>query len=151
VNTIFFRRGPKSVNALMAMIALSRRPFQKFRRKPLQPEASGSVENPAQAVTNYAVRLSPGTYQPRDENTSITDRASALRVLIARHLDLPMQRVDNNLVLSQPEFGQRSLLELAAAIDAQFGVYLAPENFGPEMTVERPIGSVLGEHAKKAS
>jgi hypothetical protein len=143
MNTVFFHRGPKKLNPIMQMLELSRRPFGASRRNINPPESACSIVAP-NVAPRPTVRLSPGGYRPKEENTTFMDRATALRALIASHLGLSAQAVRDDLRLQQPCFARQTLLCLAGAIDLQLGVYLNPESFAPGMTVGKLVELVLG-------
>jgi hypothetical protein len=84
---------------------------------------------PRMAPRHAEVRLSPGAYQPREQNTSMADRATTLRILVMQHLGVRVEDGRDNFALDRARFKEQSLLDLAAAIDLQFGVYLELQTF----------------------
>lgn len=135
MNTTFFqpRRQP---NAVIMLLERARRPFAKLQRKAPEAEPAHPSPRPSCTPLHSPVHLSPGTYQPREENTAFLDRATAVRNLVARHLGMASDPAAD-VVLSPPAFARESLLALAAAVDLQFGVYPSAECFEAGLTVEQ--------------
>jgi len=145
MNPPLFQRGPKKPTLLMAMLQLSRRPFEKRRPTLASPEVEPpATATPPKSPPSAPVRLSPGTYRPRAENTSVLDRETTLRALVTQQLGVRVLEGNESLALDRAVFNPQSLLDLAAAIDLQFGIYLAPERFNRELTLAQLIKVVLG-------
>jgi len=64
------------------------------------------------------------------------EERTAVRGLISRHCGLPESCLRPQLPLNRLGFSRSGLLDLAAAIDLEWGVYLSPEDFANGITVE---------------
>jgi hypothetical protein len=146
VNTNYFYRGPKRSNLFLALFELRRQPFGKVRGNRENAETAGPAEFAAAKLAFEASKVTAAEDGPEVQNTSFMDRVTVLRALVERHLKVAAQNVDDDLKLSRPAFCQQSLLNLAAAIDLQFAVYL-PESFGPELTFAKLVEQVLGSES----
>ena len=133
MNTGLFNRRAKGLNPLLRLFQRSHKPFSRFRKEtPVDNTADSAIKETNTPAA--PVRLSPGTYRPREENTTFTDRQSALRYLVAHHLGVSLDAENDEPVLSGNHFSRQALLDLIAAIDLEFGVYVEPEQFDAEFT-----------------